>query len=104
MDFDCDRLPPSRLSLKQATTIVSTASQKKLVSGKLEQPVKQAVPAVRCLVETEMNESVHNLWIDQQGPEYAVILAVILVLVVGTIRLVGSNANSAFSSVASSVQ
>jgi Flp pilus assembly pilin Flp len=51
-----------------------------------------------------MNESLHNLWIDQQGPEYAVILAVILVLVVGTIRLVGSNANSAFSSVASSVQ
>jgi len=77
------------------------------VSGKLEQPVKQAVPAVRCLVETEMNESVHNLWIDRQGQdiaEYAVILAVILVLVVGTIRLVGSNANSAFSSVASSVQ
>ena len=54
-----------------------------------------------------MNESLHNLWIDQQGQdiaEYAVILAVILVLVVGTIRLVGSNANSAFSSVASSVQ
>jgi len=77
------------------------------VSGKLEQPVKQAVPAVRCLVETEMNESVHNLWIDRQGQdiaEYAVILAVILVLVVGTIRLVGSNANNAFSSVASSVQ
>jgi len=77
------------------------------VSGKLEQPVKQAVPAVRCLVETEMNESVHNLWIDRQGQdiaEYAVILAVILVLVVGTIRLVGSNTNNAFSSVASSVQ
>jgi Flp pilus assembly pilin Flp len=36
--------------------------------------------------------------------EYAVMLAVILVLVVGTIRLVGSNANNVFSSVASSVQ
>ena len=36
--------------------------------------------------------------------EYAVMLAVILVLVVGTIRLVGSNANNAFSAVASSVQ
>jgi Flp pilus assembly pilin Flp len=35
--------------------------------------------------------------------EYAVMLAVILVLVVGTIRLVGSNANNAFSSVASSL-
>jgi len=31
-------------------------------------------------------------------------LALILVLVVGTIRLVGSNANNVFSSVASSVQ
>ena len=36
--------------------------------------------------------------------EYAVMLAVILVLVVGTIRLVGSNANNAFSAVASSIQ
>jgi len=33
-----------------------------------------------------------------------VMLALILVLVVGTIRLVGSNANNVFSSVASSVQ
>ena len=40
----------------------------------------------------------------QDIAEYAVMLAVILVLVVGTIRLVGSNANTAFSSVASSLQ
>ena len=40
----------------------------------------------------------------QDIAEYAVMLAVNLVLVVGTIRLVGSNANNAFSSVASSVQ
>jgi Flp pilus assembly pilin Flp len=48
-----------------------------------------------------------NLWRDKAGQdiaEYAVMLAVILVLVVGTIRLVGSNANNAFSSVASSLQ
>ncbi len=53
-----------------------------------------------------MNTFLQTLWSDQQGQdiaEYAVILAVILVLVVGTIRLVGSNANKAFSSVASSV-
>jgi Flp pilus assembly pilin Flp len=46
------------------------------------------------------------LWKDQEGQdiaEYAVMLAVILVIVVGTIRLVGSNANNVFSSVASSV-
>ena len=35
--------------------------------------------------------------------EYAVMLAVILVLVIGTIRIVGSNANNAFSAVASSI-
>jgi Flp pilus assembly pilin Flp len=48
-----------------------------------------------------------RLWIENEGQdiaEYAVMLAVILVLVVGTIRLVGSNANNAFSSVASSIQ
>jgi Flp pilus assembly pilin Flp len=47
------------------------------------------------------------LWSDdsaQDIAEYAVMLAVILVLVVGTIRLVGTNANNVFSSVASSVQ
>ena len=40
----------------------------------------------------------------QDIAEYAVMLAVILVLVVGTIRLVGSNANSAFSAAASAIQ
>lgn len=48
-----------------------------------------------------------KMWSDESGQdiaEYAVMLAVILVLVVGTIRLVGSNANNAFSSVASSIQ
>jgi Flp pilus assembly pilin Flp len=48
-----------------------------------------------------------KIWVDDQGQdiaEYAVMLAVILVLVVGTVRLVGSNANNVFSSVASSVQ
>jgi Flp pilus assembly pilin Flp len=50
---------------------------------------------------------VRNLWNDDQGQdiaEYAVMLAVILVIVVGTIRLLGGNANNVFSSVGSSVQ
>ena len=54
-----------------------------------------------------MNHLLPKLWRDDAGQdiaEYAVMLAVILVLVVGTIRLVGSNANNAFSSVASSLQ
>jgi Flp pilus assembly pilin Flp len=50
---------------------------------------------------------ISRLWSKDEGQdiaEYAVMLAVILVLVVGTIRLIGSNANNVFSSVASSVQ
>ena len=48
-----------------------------------------------------------RLWTDDEAQdiaEYAVMLAVILVLVVGTIRLVGSNANTVFSTAASSLQ
>jgi Flp pilus assembly pilin Flp len=48
-----------------------------------------------------------RFWVDDQGQdiaEYAVMLAVILVIVVGTIRLVGSNANTVFSQAASSIQ
>ncbi|HEY1262440.1 MAG TPA: hypothetical protein VGF06_02890 [Terriglobales bacterium] len=48
-----------------------------------------------------------RVWSEDQGQdiaEYAVMLAVILVLVVGTIRLIGTNANNAFSSAASTIQ
>ena len=54
-----------------------------------------------------MVSSISQFWCEDDGQdiaEYAVMLAVILVLVVGTIRLIGSNANTAFSEVASSVQ
>jgi Flp pilus assembly pilin Flp len=52
-------------------------------------------------------ELVHRLWSGEEGQdiaEYAVMLAVILVIVVGTIRLIGSNANNVFSEVSSSIQ
>lgn len=48
-----------------------------------------------------------QFWTDDSGQdiaEYAVMLAVILVIVVGTIRLIGSNANTVFSNAASSIQ
>jgi Flp pilus assembly pilin Flp len=48
----------------------------------------------------------HQLWSDERGQdvaEYAVMLAVVLVIVVGTIRLIGGNANNVFSSVSSSI-
>ena len=54
-----------------------------------------------------MSHLLRRLWRRDEGQdiaEYAVMLAVILVIVVGTIRLVGSNANTVFSSVASSIQ
>ena len=55
----------------------------------------------------QMSKLIQRLWSEDAGQdiaEYAVMLAVILVLVVGTVRLIGSNANNAFSSVASSLQ
>jgi Flp pilus assembly pilin Flp len=58
------------------------------------------------LKEIEMS-ILRQILFDDSGQdiaEYAVMLAVILVLVVGTIRLVGSNANNAFSNVASTLQ
>jgi Flp pilus assembly pilin Flp len=53
-----------------------------------------------------MLHSYRYLWQDEEGQdiaEYAVMLAVILVLVIGTVRLIGGNANNAFSAVASSI-
>jgi Flp pilus assembly pilin Flp len=47
-----------------------------------------------------------TVWTDEQGQdiaEYAVMLAVILVLVIGTVKLIGTSANNAFSQVASSL-
>jgi Flp pilus assembly pilin Flp len=52
-------------------------------------------------------QHLYRLWHEEEGQdiaEYAVMLAVILVIVVGTIRLIGSNANGVFSTVASSIQ
>ena len=54
-----------------------------------------------------MSRVIGWLWSEEKGQdiaEYAVMLAVILIIVIGTIRLVGSNANNVFSSVASAVQ
>jgi Flp pilus assembly pilin Flp len=53
-----------------------------------------------------MKNIFRRLWSEDKAQdiaEYAVMLAVILVIVVGTIRLIGANANNVFSSVASSI-
>ena len=57
--------------------------------------------------EEPVAKRLQQLWNDERGQdiaEYAVMLAVILVIVVGTIRLIGSNANSVFSQVGSAIQ
>jgi Flp pilus assembly pilin Flp len=53
-----------------------------------------------------MTDFLRRLWRDEEGQdiaEYAVLLAVILVLVVGTVRLIGSNSNNVFSATASAI-
>jgi Flp pilus assembly pilin Flp len=48
--------------------------------------------------------TIRQLWTEDRGQdvaEYAVMLAVILVIVIGTVRLIGGNANNVFSQVQS---
>ncbi len=54
-----------------------------------------------------MSNTIRRLWREETGQdiaEYAVMLAVILVIVVGTVRLIGTKSNTVFSQVASAVQ
>jgi Flp pilus assembly pilin Flp len=49
---------------------------------------------------------IRQLWGEERGQdvaEYAVMLAVILVIVIGTVRLIGGNANNVFSQVQSQI-
>jgi Flp pilus assembly pilin Flp len=55
----------------------------------------------------EMIEFLSELWLQDEGQdvaEYAVMLAVVLVITIGTVQLIGSHANAVFSSIASSIQ
>jgi len=59
----------------------------------------------------DMRETIRQLLIGacretegQDVAEYAIMLAVILVIVVGTVRMIGSNAGVVFSQVASGIQ
>ena len=54
-----------------------------------------------------MSNFIRRMWVEEEGQdiaEYAVMVAVILIIVVGTIRLIGTNSNTVFSNVASAVQ
>jgi len=59
------------------------------------------------LLKLWSNRLWNRLWKDEAGQdiaEYAVMLAVILVIVVGTVRMIGANANNVFSQVGSAIQ
>lgn len=52
-------------------------------------------------------EFVRGLCTDTEGQdiaEYAIMLAVVLVIVIGTVQLIGANAGTVFSQVASAIQ
>ena len=54
-----------------------------------------------------MSRFLRKLWLEEEGQdiaEYAVMVAVILIIVVGTVRLIGTNSNTVFSNVASTIQ
>ena len=63
-------------------------------------------PQSRVVARVKMMHAFRSLFEDdgQDVAEYAVMLAVVLAVVVGTIRLIGSNANNVFSSVGSAIQ
>ena len=53
------------------------------------------------------NYWVDKLWTNDEGQdvaEYSIMLAVVLVIAVGTIRLIGSNAGNVFSQIGSTIQ
>jgi len=53
-----------------------------------------------------MINAILRLWQDDSGQdvaEYAVMLAVVLIIVIGTIQLIGSRANTVFSEAASNM-
>ena len=112
---------PSPLSFSTPSTRSASTQTRKRVADLESQAllVEKLIPKLKDvrnrLFYREVVESyravardiLQKAWSDEKGQdiaEYAVMLAVILVLVVGTIRLVGSNANTVFSQAASSIQ
>jgi Flp pilus assembly pilin Flp len=56
--------------------------------------MRQTISAVQRILQDEAGQDI---------AEYAVMMAVILLIVIGTIKLIGTNANSTFSNVASNL-
>jgi Flp pilus assembly pilin Flp len=57
--------------------------------------------------EAAINDLLNRLWRETDGQdvaEYAIMLAVVLVIVTGMVRLIGTNASAVFSAVGSAIQ
>ena len=107
------RVPTLRPTLKRnaATKAADLESLAQLIEHSLPNfKRKQDRQFYRDVVESYRSAArdvLRRAWFEDKGQdiaEYAIMLAVILVIVVGTIRLVGSNTNAVFSQAASSIQ
>jgi Flp pilus assembly pilin Flp len=93
----------SRMNANAKAEMLKAAQEK--LSGKIitDKPTRtRDLSAGGCMFET-----LRNTWSGEEGQdiaEYAVMLAVILVIVIGTVRLIGTNANGVFSGVSSNLQ
>jgi Flp pilus assembly pilin Flp len=84
--------------------LVRAASAHEIAQDRVEMSVYQSDFSGET---SRVKQIIYRLWWEDEGQdiaEYAVMLAVILVIVVGTVRLIGSSANNVFSSVASAIQ
>ena len=106
--FPALRHTSAEINAKKAEEFQSLAQLvEDLIPNIKKQEERQFYREVVQSYRTAARDILRKAWLDDKGQdiaEYAVMLAVILVLVVGTIRLVGSNANTVFSQAASSIQ
>jgi Flp pilus assembly pilin Flp len=109
---------PIRFSAPRHTTAEISAKKAKDYES-VAQLVEDLIPHFRKLEERQFYREVvqsyraaarnvlRRAWLDDKAEdigEYAVMLAVVVVIVVGTSRMVGSHANTVFSQTVSSIQ
>ena len=109
---------PSRFSVLRQTN-AEISAKKAQDNESVARLVEDLIPQFRKPAERQFYRDVvksyraaarnilRRSWSNEKGQdiaEYAVMLALILVLVVGTVRIIGSNANTVFSQTASSIQ
>jgi len=92
-------------SIQSSQQNLQSGSPRRVSAKSGRQKIK--VPHADLYKEITVRQFLNKVWNDEQGQdiaEYAVMLAVILVIVIGTVRLIGTNANTVFSQVGSAIQ